>query len=149
MEGTKSVALIIDEISAFENKKIVNAKITDTRITMEEHGVLTFYVFLEGKGFHCGLGGYCIGVGYLGADDDFAADNGGGLVAMMNIMNVVGVEVWEKLKGKYCRVVRPEWGETVTTIGNLIDDKWFDVKKFFETYVKKEKNENGDRKEAL
>ena len=47
-------------------------------------------------------------------------------------MNVVGVDRWENLVGKYCRVQSDGWGSTIKVIGNIIEDKWFDIGKFFE-----------------
>ena len=58
---------------------------------------------------------------------------------MMNIMNVVGVHKWEDLKGKYCRIKTEGWGSTVSIIGNIIENKWFDMKKFFEEYSDKQR----------
>lgn len=113
------------------SKEIYNVKITGTAITMADHGCLTFYVTVEGAGMGCSLGGYCIGHGYLGSTE-FRAEKGSGLVAIMNIMDVVGVEKWEDLKGKYCRVACKGFGQTVDEIGNLIDEKWFNLRKFFE-----------------
>ena len=111
--------------------EILNAKITSTKLTMEDHGCLTFWLMLEGSGWGVGFGGYCIGKGYLGADD-FEADNGAGLEAMMRIMDVVGVDTWEKLKGQYVRVKLTDgWGGSCHCIGNLLNDKWFDIKAFF------------------
>ncbi|MBO5384532.1 MAG: hypothetical protein J6A30_09555 [Ruminococcus sp.] len=112
-------------------KEICNVKITGTSITMSDRGCLTFYVTVEGASMGCNLGGYCIGHGYLGSEE-FRAEKGSGLVAMMNIMNVVGVERWEDLKGKYCRIASNGYGQTVDEIGNLIEDKWFNLRKFFE-----------------
>ena len=116
--------------------KILNAQITNVSLTMEGHGCLTFWLTLEGDGWGCGFGGYCIGHGYLGASE-FVAENGDGLEAMMRIMDVVGVSKWEDLKGKYLRVrlqlSENSWGGNVTTIGNLVKDKWFDIADFFAT----------------
>lgn len=114
--------------------KILNAQITNVSLTMEDHGCLTFWLTLEGDGWGCGFGGYCIGKGYLGASE-FTAERGDGLEAMMHIMDVVGVSKWEDLQGKYLRV-KPQlsensWGGNVTTIGNLIKDKWFNIADFF------------------
>jgi len=110
-------------------KTIENAKITGVIISMADHGCITFWVNVEGKGWGCRIGGYCIGHGYLGADhfDGY----GEGLEAMARIMDTVGVEKWEDLKGKYCRVESEGWGSTIYKIGNLIEDKWFDLKAFF------------------
>ena len=95
--------------------EIRNAKITDTSISMGDHGCLTFRITLEGDAFGVSYGGYCIGHGFLGSDT-FTAENGSGLVAMMRIMDVVGVE----------------------KIGNIIEDKWFDIDEFFKEYRKEE-----------
>jgi hypothetical protein len=79
-------------------KEIINMYIKDVTLSMANHGCLTFFLSLEGGGFAVNVGGYCIGHGYLGSKD-FRADNGAGLVAIMNIMDVIGVERWEDLKG--------------------------------------------------
>ena len=112
--------------------RIENAQITNVSLTMEDHGCLTFWLILEGDDWGCGFGGYCIGKGYLGADK-FTANRGDGLEAMMRIMDVVGVSKWEDLKGKYLRVQFSGngCGVRVSTIGNLVKDKWFNIADFF------------------
>ena len=120
--------------------EIKNVKITNVSLTMADHGCLTFYLTLEGDGWGINYGGYCIGFGFLGSDS-FTAENGSGLVAMMKIMDTVGVEKWEDLKGKYIRIVDEGWGSSVKKIGNIIEDKWFDIDEFFKNYNKENKNE--------
>ena len=115
--------------------EIKNVKITNVSLTMADHGCLTFYLTLEGDGWGVNYGGYCIGLGFLGSDS-FTAKNGGGLVAIMRIMDTVGVERWEDLKGKYIRIVDEGWGSSVKKIGNIIEDKWFDIDEFFKNYNK-------------
>ena len=111
--------------------KIENMKITKVSLTMADHGCLTFDIFVDGGGWSCAIGGYRIGYGHLGASE-FVAENGYGLEAMMRIMDVVGVDRWENLVGKYCRVKSDGWGSTIKVIGNIVEDKWFDLEKFFE-----------------
>lgn len=108
---------------------ILNAKITDVSITMADHGCLTFWIMLEGDTWGCGFGGYCIGKGYLGSEEFSATENG--LIAMMRIMDVVGVEKWEDLKNKYCRVEVGGLGDSIKIIGNILKDKWFNISDFF------------------
>ena len=110
--------------------EIINVKITNVRLTMADHGCLTFYITVKGAGIGVNIGGYCIGHGYLGADE-FKSKSGADLVAMMKIMDVVGVTNWEDLKGKYCRIKIDDLDSNVTTIGNIIDEKWFDLREFF------------------
>ena len=119
--------------------KINNARISHVSLSMEDHGCLTFWLTLEGHYWGCGYGGYCIGHGCLGADE-FCAENGSGLVAMMKIMDTVGVSHWEDLEGKLVRVKTEGTGGTrITTIGNIIEDKWFDIEEFFANYGKDER----------
>ena len=120
-----------------KESKITNMKITNVSLSMADHGCLTFRLTLEGGGCGVGYGGYCIGHGYLGADK-FEGDPYG-IECLMRIMDTVGVEHWEDLKGKYIRIVDNGWGSTVTTIGHIIEDKWFNVKEFFERKYKEEK----------
>lgn len=51
--------------------------------------------------------------------------------AMKRVMDTVGVSKWEDLKGEYVRIKGVEWGNTITCIGNILKDKWFDLKDFF------------------
>lgn len=113
-------------------KEILNAKISGTSITMADHGCLTFWVHLDGDGWGGNIGGYCIGKGFPGAKN-FTAESGLGLVAMMRIMDVVGVTEWEDLARKYVRVEMSGWGGKIEKIGNIINDKWFDIHEFFES----------------
>ena len=94
--------------------EIQNAKISKATISMADHGCLTFWVYLDGAGW-----------------DDFTAESGDGLVAMMRIMDVVGVEKWEDLQGKYVRCKVKDWGDTVDEIGHIMHDKWFNIREFF------------------
>lgn len=138
-EAYERAARIVDQMRPEEldishcsecDMEISNVKITDASLTMADHGCLTFFITVEGGGIGVSIGGYCIGHGYLGAKE-FKSENGIGLVAMMKIMDVVGVTKWEDLKGKYCRIKSDGWGSRVTTIGNILDDKWFDIGEFF------------------
>lgn len=115
-----------------EELEIKNAKITNISVSMEDHGCLTFYITLDGGAWGCNYGGYCIGKGYLGAKEFYSTD--AGLEILMRIMDTVGVEKWEDLKGKYCRVKTEGWGGTIQAIGNILTDKWFDIKEFYSNY---------------
>lgn len=106
-----------------------NARIKNVSISMADHGCLTFGIIVEGCGWGCNIGGWTLGHGYCGAD--YFDSTGAGLVAMMKIMDVVGVEKWEDLQGKYIRVESDGWGSTIHKIGNILKDDWFDIREFF------------------
>jgi hypothetical protein len=110
---------------------IENAKITSVKISMADHGCLTFWIFLDYGGSCQGLGGWCIGHGYVGADKDTFESNGNGLVAMMRIMDLVGVSDWDDLVGKYIRVKKESRNATIHIIGNILTDKWLDIRECF------------------
>ena len=111
--------------------KIENALITNVDLSMADHGCLTLVMTLEGVGWGVVYGGYCLGKGYLGADDDFFDGSAAGMEYLIRIMDTVGVEKFQDLKGKYIRVATKGWGDPVKIIGNVIKDKWFDAETFF------------------
>jgi len=122
-----------DEWEGSENMgtkgEIVNALIENVSLSMEDHGVLCYYLVLKMNGCGCSYGGRVIGKGYLGAKEFQGYEKG--TEALMRIMDVVGVHRWEDIKGKYVRVELPGWGGIVDRIGNIIEDKWFSQKEFF------------------
>ena len=109
---------------------IENALITSVDLSMADHGVLCLEMGLDGGGWGCVFGGHVIGKGYLGAKKFEGSPKG--IEYIMEIMNVVGVERFNDMKGKYIRVATEGWGSTVKIIGNIIEDKWFDVTFFFQ-----------------
>lgn len=110
--------------------RIENALITNVDLSMADHGCLELAMTLEGGGWGVVYGGYCLGKGYLGADDDFFDGSAAGMEYLMRIMDTVGVEKFQDLKGKYVRVAIKR-GDSVKIIGNIVKDKWFDAETFF------------------
>lgn len=110
-------------------KMIKNARITSTMLGREDHGIMTFMIYIDAGDFSCGVGGFCL--------DEFNTASqtrvfrSKSMKAISEILNVVGVDKWEELPGKYIRFEDNGWGSTVTKIGNIIDDKWLDMRKFF------------------
>lgn len=117
--------------------KIENALIKNVDLSMEDHGCLTLAMTLEGNYWGVVYGGYCLGHGYLGADNfDGSAS---GLESIMRIMDTVGVERFQDLKGKYVRVATKVGSSPIKIIGNVLKDQWFDI----ETFYKDKENNNG------
>jgi hypothetical protein len=109
-------------------REITNAKITSVSISMADYNCLTFKIIVEDYIGFGAIGGFKNGTGML--DAKYWEGNGSALVAMMKIMDTVGVEKWEHLKGNYCRVEYDESGH-VEKIGHIIKNKWFNVREFF------------------
>lgn len=108
------------------DKIVRNAKITGTMLGLEDHGFLIFYLYLDyGSGGCQAAGGYILGGNHhdRGKDHFDAAPWVGD--AIVSIMQVVGVEKWEDLKGRYVRAEASY--EKVYRIGNLLSDEWIDL----------------------
>lgn len=112
-----------------DTPEIKNAKITKTMLGREDHGIMTFMIFIECDRFGCGVGGYALDE-YDKATDTrvFRAKS---MESISKILEVVGVDKWEQLPGKYIRIKDNGWGSTVDEIGNLMEDKWFNLREFF------------------
>lgn len=118
--------------------KIENAKITGTNLG-EEHGCLTAEIFLEGEGWGCAFGGYCL--------DQWHANIGeyssrGGYGAIIELMKTLGVESWEALTGKYVRVESDGRSGPILKIGHLMKDQWFGWDEYFKTIKEKSDGKN-------
>lgn len=118
--------------------QIENAKITKVSLGKEDHGILTFWIFVDyGEGVGQGIGGYALDSFDKKLNKRVASPKSLDLIA--TILDVVGVDTWEELPGKYIRVVNDGWGSTVKKFGNVLKDKWLDIPKFFEEELKNAK----------
>lgn len=109
--------------------EIKNAKIDSTMLGREDHGIMTFMIYISADWINCGVGGYCLDEFNSATQTRvFRAES---MEAISKVLEVVGVDKWEDLPGKYIRFEDNGWGTAVTKIGNIIKDKWFDLKEFF------------------
>lgn len=112
-----------------EKATIKNARITKTMLGKEDHGIMTFMIFVEFGACGCAIGGYALsGKDPKTGKPGFCAK---GLEAIAEICKVVGVETWEDLPNKYIRIKDNGWGSTIDEIGNLMEEKWFNIREFF------------------
>lgn len=95
-----------------------NAIIRETFLGMEDHGIMTAYLRLEWDGGGQSFGGYAFGSFSNPISSPF------GMEFVRRVLDVVGVEQWEQLKGKHVRM-RGDWSK-VEAIGNIVKDAWFD-----------------------
>lgn len=121
---------------------IKNARIESTMFGREDHGIMTFSIYVKfDECVGCGVGGYAID-GY-DKETKGRVFSGDGLEAISKILEVVGVEKWEDLPGQYIRIVDNGWGSTIDEIGNLMSDKWFNIREFFSDRQRRKTYENG------
>lgn len=110
--------------------EIKNAQIKSTMLGREDHGIMTFMIAIEWDGcVNCGIGGYAID--QYNRQTGIRTFSAKGLEAISKVLDVVGVDSWEKLPGKYVRIKYEGWNKPIVEIGNLMKDKWFNLKDFF------------------
>lgn len=98
--------------------EIKNATIRNTMLGFEGHGILTAMITVDYGGSCQGFGGYRMDGG-----DDFLGKS------IINVLNAVGVDSWESLKGKHVRIEKEDsWNGKIVRIGNFLEDKWFSFK---------------------
>lgn len=109
--------------------EIRNAQIANTMLGREDHGIFTFMIYIRFDGCGVGVGGYSL--------DEYDKETqtrifqAESMEIIAKILDVVGVDTWEDLKGKYIRIKDNGWGSTVDEIGNLMEDKWLNIREFF------------------
>ena len=60
---------------------------------------------------------------------------------MGSVKDVVGVDNFTDMKDGYVRVATKGWGDSIKIIGNILQDKWFDIDSFFTDKSKEENTE--------
>lgn len=110
--------------------EIKNARIVSTMLGREDHGIATFEIFVKFSGGGVGIGGFALDAPPSGREGERKC-SGKSLDIILKILDVVGVTKWEDLPGKYIRFMDEGWGSTIEKIGNIIDDKWIDLRREF------------------
>lgn len=88
--------------------EIKNAQIASTMLGYEDHGILTCFLNLSYGGCVCqSVGGYSLGPKF-------------GIQLIKEILNIVGVQQWEHLKGQHIRVKSNH--EKAIAIGHLLKE---------------------------
>lgn len=110
--------------------KVTNGRIESTMLGVEDHGIMTFYLHLRFDGSCQGCGGFAID--RYDKVTDTRIGYGPAVMAIRRILETVGVDKWEDLAGKLIRVKYPaDYSHRVPIIGNILEDRWFDLKEFF------------------
>lgn len=112
----------------------LNAQIKCTKLGFR-NGILTFSLALDiqGGGVVC-VGGYAMDRYDEKKEKRVGTEYGTSVI--MRILEVVGVNTWEELNGKYIRIKNCSLGDMVTAIGNLMKEEWVD----FGIFGREEKN---------
>ena len=113
--------------------EIKNALITFADLSMADHGAFTLRIGIKfDQCVHTEIGGYALGHGYIGASQFEGSPKG--IEEIMRIMDVVGVDRFSELEGKYIRIVDEGWNKPIKKFGNILEDKWFDYEEFYKNW---------------
>lgn len=95
-------------------QQIKNARVHSTFLGKEDHGIPSFNVQLDYGGSAQGFGGFDLR--HYGAKP------------IVRILEVLGVESWERLPGTPCRArVGEGWNGKIEALGHFIEDKWYEI----------------------
>lgn len=109
---------------------VTNVRITNTSLGMRGGApCMTCYLTLEWPGAGQGFGGYAMDEP-VKRKGRFIRRRGTafGMEFIARILEAIGVECWEDLKGKYCRIKHDDLcsaSSKIYAIGHIVDDKWF------------------------
>ena len=96
----------------------LNAQIKATKLGFIANGICSFDLILDIQGG----GGVCVG--------GWALDGSYGINVIKRILEVVGVDTWEELEGKYIRIKDIHLNDRVSSIGNLMKEEWINFDTF-------------------
>ena len=100
-------------------QEIENAKITDVYFGLEDHGCLTLYLTLEGAGWGCSYGGW-----------NLAGPHAAGCIKEL-LITLDEMDLY-KLNNKVVRCKFED--QKVIAVGDIIKNKWFSFKDYFEQF---------------
>lgn len=110
--------------------EIKNAIIKSTMLGREDHGLMTFMLYLDYGGGGQGAGGYRLDS--YDKEKKCSIGTAMGLEFIMKILEAVGVEKWEDLKGKHIRVKTSH--NKVHEIGHFLKDNWLNFEQFGKSF---------------
>lgn len=113
---------------------IRNAKITSADIIIEDHGILNFTIGIEtSAGLSTSIGGFYF---------DWTTNETKRVPAIYTstviraILETVGVRSWNALVGEYIRIDdNDKRNSTICKIGNILKDKWINIRDIVEVDV--------------
>ena len=106
--------------------KIKNAVIRSTSLEIEDHNILTCWLYLDYGGSGQGFGGYGLGLSGNNKHRDDQKESVFCARFLRGILDVAGVRRWDALDGKTIRV-EADMGH-IYRIGHIVEDIWLDPK---------------------
>lgn len=116
------------------SEEIRNCTIKSTELGIEDHGIFTATLHLEGDSWGVSFGNYWLDT--WDRKPGVPTTNTDGYGAIIAIMKALGVNNWESLPGKYIRAKFN--GNKIVAVGHIMKDTWFSFEEYYATFTKKE-----------
>lgn len=113
-----------------DNYEIKNAKIQSTDLGPVSHGCMQFWINLDYGSSGQGFGGFILD--NYDESKDKRVGTAYGLMAIMEVLRVVGVDKWEDLVGKSVRAEANM--NNVKRLGHFLKDEWLDLKELADEF---------------
>jgi len=114
---------------------IHNAKIVKTTLGFEDHGILTFFIECEfEQGSRQSFGGFRLDA--PSKNEDGWVGHAFGIACVRKVIDTVGVDKWEDLKGRYLRIKKSGYNGPIEEIANIMEDNWLNLKLLSDSYRK-------------
>lgn len=111
--------------------KIINGQIVDTMLGFEDRGILTCMIAIDRSDWGTqGYGNWAFS-SYSEEEKSQVVKRKFGLEVIFSILKSVGVQTWEELKGKHCRI-KIDNSNRIYAIGNIMRDEWCCIKEIAE-----------------
>jgi hypothetical protein len=129
---TKRIRTITHQPKGKTMTDIKNAIIESTKITNDDHGCLSAWLYLDYGGSGQGFGGFSL---YIPKRGPAMGNYAGHFI--WRVLEIADVTDWDKLIGKTIRVKAEHEG--IQEIGHILKDIWFNPKREFKTIEKETK----------
>lgn len=110
--------------------EIVNCQIESTMLGVEDHGIMSAWLYLKGDGWGQGFGGWALDGKPFG-DTHVRQPHAACGAFVAGVLNALELTKWEDLPGKHVRIRREH--SKVEAIGHIFKDKWFEPKEVLES----------------
>lgn len=117
-------------------REIKNAKITNTFLGIEDHGIFTFILNFDYGSMNQGSPSYSLD---KSDSDGNIIGYGAGIKAIRKILETLDLYQWENLKDSLVRVKINEHN-LISAIGHIIKDQWFEFD-LLSIWLRKEEQE--------
>lgn len=121
-----------------EGYKIYNGIVESVQLRLEDHDILTFYLWIKSEAGELMWGGRSFGsLSQIEKGVHSLTEDNGLAEYLLNIFDTLEVRGLDQLEGCHVRIAYKERGLKISSIlGNILKNKWFDSEEFVKEFYK-------------